>query len=213
MKLLIPGGAGYIGSHMVRYALEHGHDVVVLDNFSTGHKWAVNDCEVLNVNLLDKNKLSQLLAGRYFDGVIHFAAKSIVSESFRKPDLYYANNVIGTINLIDEMLKNDINNLVFSSSAAIYGSSTSEKINENHPKEPINPYGRSKLIVEKILQDYCISFNMNATSFRYFNAAGAHKSGEIGEAHSPETHLIPNILKSILLKKEISKFLGMIILP
>lgn len=208
MKLLIPGGAGYIGSHMVRYALEHGNDVVVLDDFSTGHKWAVNDCEILDVNLLDKNKLSQLLRGRHFDGIIHFAAKSIVSESFKKPDLYYANNVIGTVNLIDEMLKNDISNLVFSSSAAIYGSSSKKKINEDHPKEPINPYGRSKLITEKILLDYCNSYNLNATSFRYFNAAGAHKSGDIGEAHTPETHLIPNILKSILSKKSDLRIFG-----
>jgi UDP-glucose 4-epimerase len=112
MKLLIPGGAGYIGSHMVRYAQERGHDVVVLDNFSTGHEWAVKDLEVLRVNLLDVDKLSQLLRGRYFDGVIHFAAKSLVGESVNKPDFYYRNNVIGTLNLISEMKKNDINNLV-----------------------------------------------------------------------------------------------------
>lgn len=121
MRLLIPGGAGYIGSHMVRYAQEHGHEVVVLDDFSTGHEWAVKDCETLRVNLLDQDKLSQLLKGRYFDGVIHFAAKSLVGESVKKPDLYYRNNVVGTLNLVNEMLKNDVNNLVFSSTAANFG--------------------------------------------------------------------------------------------
>jgi UDP-glucose 4-epimerase len=198
MKLLIPGGAGYIGSHMVRYAQEHGHEVVVLDDFSTGHEWAVKDCEILRVNLLDQDKLSKLLRGRHFDGVIHFAAKSLVGESVKKPDLYYRNNVVGTLNLVNEMLSNDVNNLVFSSTAAIFGNPVTEKIAEDHPKNPINPYGQSKLIVENILQDYCGAYDLNATCFRYFNAAGADPSGEIGEAHDPETHLIPNILKSVL---------------
>jgi UDP-glucose 4-epimerase len=198
MKLLIPGGAGYIGSHMVRYAQDHGHEVVVLDDFSTGHKWAVKDCEVLQVNLLDHYKLAQALKGRYFDGVIHFAAKSLVGESVRNPDLYYRNNVSGTLNLVSEMLENGINNLVFSSTAAIFGNPVSDKIDEDHPKAPINPYGHSKLVVESMLRDICTAYNFNATCFRYFNAAGAHNSGEIGEAHDPETHLIPNILKSAL---------------
>jgi UDP-glucose 4-epimerase len=208
MKLLIPGGAGYIGSHMVRYAQEHGHEVVVLDDFSTGHEWAVKDCEILSVNLLDQDKLSQLLKGRCFDGVIHFAAKSLVSESVKKPDLYYQNNVVGTLNLINEMLKNEFNNLVFSSTAAIFGNPLTEKIAEDHPKNPINPYGQSKLIVEKILEDYCASYDLNVTCFRYFNAAGADPSGEIGEAHEPETHLIPNILKSVLSGKSDLKVFG-----
>lgn len=198
MKLLIPGGAGYIGSHMVRYAQREGHDVVVLDDFSTGHRWAIGDCEVLHVNLLDKNKLSQLLGGRYFDGVIHFAAKSLVSESVQHPNLYYRNNVIGTLNLINEMIKNNVYNLVFSSTAAIFGNPITQKIAEDHPQKPINPYGKSKLIIENILQDYCDAYDFNATCFRYFNAAGADESGEIGEAHEPETHLIPNVLKSVI---------------
>lgn len=198
MKLLIPGGAGYIGSHMVRYAQEHGHEVVVLDDFSTGHDWAVKECEILRVNLLDRDKLSQMLKGRDFDGVIHFAAKSLVGESVRKPDLYYRNNVVGTLNLVNQMLENDLNNLVFSSTAAIFGNPVTDKIAEDHPKNPINPYGQSKLMVENILQDTCNAYDFNATCFRYFNAAGAHNSGKIGEAHDPETHLIPNILKSAL---------------
>ena len=196
MKLLIPGGAGYIGSHMVRYAQEHGHEVVVLDDFSTGHEWAVKGCEILRVNLLDRDKLSQLLKGRDFDGVIHFAAKSLVGESVKKPDLYYRNNVVGTLNLVNEMLENDVNNLVFSSTAAIFGNPVTDKIAEDHPKNPINPYGQSKLMVENILQDTCNAYDFNATCLRYFNAAGAHESCELGEDHDPETHLIPNIFKS-----------------
>ena len=198
MKLLIPGGAGYIGSHMVRYAQEYGHEVVVLDDFSTGHEWAVKDCEILRVNLLDQDKLSWLLKGRHFDGVIHFAAKSLVGESVKKPDLYYRNNVVGTLNLVNEMLNNDVNNLVFSSTAAIFGNPVTDKIAEDHPKNPINPYGQSKLMVENMLQDICFANDFNATCLRYFNAAGAHESGEIGEAHDPETHLIPNVLKAAI---------------
>lgn len=183
---------------MVRYAQEHGHEVAVLDDFSTGHEWAVNDCEILRVNLLDQDKLSQLLKGRDFDGVIHFAAKSLVGESVKKPEVYYRNNVVGTLNLVNEMLKNDVNNLVFSSTAAIFGNPVTDKIAEDHPKNPISPYGQSKLMVENMLRDICSARDFSVACFRYFNAAGAHKSGEIGEAHDPETHLIPNILKSAL---------------
>ena len=208
MKLLIPGGAGYIGSHIVRYAQEHFHEVVVLDDFSTGHEWAVRDCEILRVNLLDQDKLSQLLKGRHFDGVIHFAAKSLVGESVKKPDLYYRNNVVGTLNLVNEMLNNDVNNLVFSSTAAIFGNPVTDKIAEDHPKNPINPYGQSKLMVENILQDICSVNDFNAMCLRYFNAAGAHESGEIGEAHDPETHLIPNVLKAALSNESILKVFG-----
>ena len=208
MKLLIPGGAGYIGSHMVRYAQEHGHEVVVLDDFSTGHEWAVKDCEILRVNLLDQDKLSQLLMGRHFDGVIHFAAKSLVGESVKKPDMYYRNNVVGTLNLVNEMLNNDVNNLVFSSTAAIFGNPVTDKIAEDHPKNPINPYGQSKLMVENMLQDICLANGFNATCLRYFNAAGAHESGEIGEAHDPETHLIPNVLKAALSNESSLKVFG-----
>jgi UDP-glucose 4-epimerase len=208
MKLLIPGGAGYIGSHMVRYAQERGHEVVVLDDFSTGHEWAIKDCEILKVNLLDQDKLAQLLKGRSFDGVIHFAAKSLVGESVQKPDLYYRNNVVGTLNLVNEMLNNDIHNLVFSSTAAIFGNPVTEKIAEDHPKNPINPYGQSKLMVENMLRDICAVHDINATCFRYFNAAGADPSGSIGEAHDPETHLIPNILKSTISGGNVLKVFG-----
>jgi UDP-glucose 4-epimerase len=208
MKLLIPGGAGYIGSHMVRYALEHGHEVVVLDDFSTGHDWAIKDCEIFRVNLLDEDKLSELLHGRHFDGVIHFAAKSLVGESVKNPLLYYRNNLVGSLNLVNEMIKNNVNNLVFSSTAAIFGNPLKDKIEDTHPKNPINPYGKSKLMVENMLQDMCFTYNLNVTCLRYFNAAGAHESGEIGEAHDPETHLIPNILNAALSNEDNLKVFG-----
>ena len=208
MKLLIPGGAGYIGSHMVRYAQDHGHEVVVLDDFSTGHEWAVKDCEILQVNLLDQYKLGQAMQGRYFDGVIHFAAKSLVGESFKKPDHYYRNNVVGTLNLVSEMLKGGVNNLVFSSSAAIFGNPFTDKSTEDHPKNPINPYGQSKLIVEKMLRDICSTYNFKATCLRYFNAAGAEPTGALGESHDPETHLIPNILTSAIFGEQSLKVFG-----
>lgn len=198
MKLLVPGGAGYIGSHMVKYLQDRDHEVVVLDDFSTGHEWAVKDCEILRVNLLDQAELATCLKGRQFDGVIHFAAKSLVGESVVQPDLYYRNNVVGSLNLINEMLRNDINNLVFSSTAAIFGNPVAEKIAEDHPKNPINPYGQSKLMVENLLLDICSAYDFNATCFRYFNAAGADLSGTIGEDHDPETHLIPNVLKAAI---------------
>ena len=198
MKLLVPGGAGYIGSHMVKYLQDRDHEVVVLDDFSTGHEWAVKGCEILRVNLLDQAALATSLKGRQFDGVIHFAAKSLVGESVVQPQLYYRNNVVGSLNLINEMLRNDINNLVFSSTAAIFGNPVTEKIAEDHPKNPINPYGQSKLMVENLLRDICSAHDFNATCFRYFNAAGADLSGTIGEDHDPETHLIPNVLKAAL---------------
>jgi len=208
MKLLIPGGAGYVGSHMVKYAQDNGHEVVVLDDFSTGHEWAVKDCEVLHVNLLDQDRLNSLLRSRFFDGVIHFAAKSLVSFSIKYPDIYYQNNVTGTLNLISTLLDNNINNLVFSSTAAIFGDPITEKISESHPKEPINPYGQSKLMVEQILHSLCVAYDFNACCLRYFNAAGADESGTIGEAHDPETHLIPNILKSVISQDQKLKVFG-----
>ncbi len=197
MQLLICGGAGYIGSHMVRYLQGIGHDVVVLDNLSTGHPWAFGDFELLKVDLLDQETLARLLKGRQFDGVVHLAAKSLVGESVQRPDFYYRNNVTGTLNLLTQMLANDMQNIVFSSTAAIFGRPVTEKIAEDHPKQPINPYGQSKLVVESLLADMCAAYQLNAVALRYFNAAGADPSGEIGEAHSPETHLIPNVLNSL----------------
>lgn len=208
MKLLITGGAGYIGSHMVRFAQNKDHEIVVIDNFSTGNPWAIKNCEIINVDLLDKQNLEKSLKGYKFDGVIHFAAKSIVSESLKDPMQYYLNNISGTINLVEVMLKNGNNNLVFSSSAAIYGDPIYNKINEDHPKNPINPYGKSKLMTEHILEDMSASYNLNVCSLRYFNAAGADLAGDIGESHDPETHLIPNVLNFCLENNKNLKVFG-----
>ena len=197
MKLLVTGGAGYIGSHMVKCAQEQGHEVVVLDDFSTGNAWAVKECEILDVDLVDQDKLAKSLRGRFFDGVIHFASKSLVEESILDPGSYYINNFTGTLNLVKEMIANDISNLVFSSTAAIFGDPKTEKISENHPKNPINPYGKSKLLVELMLEDMSKAYDLNIIALRYFNASGAHDSGEIGEFRDHETHLIPNILRSL----------------
>ena len=208
MKILITGGAGYIGSHMVEYATNNGHEVTILDNLSTGHKWAVNNNDFYNIDLLDKTKLGDFFKNKYYDGVIHFAGRSLVGESNTNPSLYYLNNVVGTLNLLDVMKENNIKNLVFSSTAAVYGKPSENKILETHDKKPINNYGKSKLMVEQILEDYVASYGFNVVALRYFNAAGASLSGLIGEAHFPETHLIPNILKSCLKKNATLKVFG-----
>ena len=208
MSFLITGGAGYIGSHMVKYLLDKGYEVVILDNFSTGHKSATQGCEVIELDLLDGIELRKALKKRNFDAVLHFAAKSIVSDSVCNPIEYYKTNVIGTMNLVDSMILNNINNIVFSSTAAIFGNPQSNKIDEKHQKLPVNPYGKTKLMVENFLEEICSRTNFNATCFRYFNAAGANKSGKIGEMHENETHLIPNILNSVLSKRNILKVFG-----
>ena len=196
MKILVTGGAGYIGSHVTRQAQRQNHDVCVLDDFSTGNERSVKDCEILRVNLLDKELLKKCLRGRNFDGVIHLAAKSLVGESIIYPYAYYENNIVGSLNLLNEMLQNNIHRIVFSSTAAIFGNPNTDIIREDHPKNPISPYGRTKLLVENFLNDLSITQKLSAVCLRYFNAAGADPDGQIGEAHDPETHLIPLLLKS-----------------
>jgi UDP-glucose 4-epimerase len=196
MKLLVTGGAGYVGSHSVRTLLDEGHDVVVLDNLSTGHKWALQDCELISVDLRDETNLLRSIKNRGFDGVLHFAAKSLVGESKNQPALYYQNNVGGTTNLVRAMQAADIQRLVFSSTAAIFGNPVSDLIDEKHPKTPINVYGQTKLVVEHLLQAVAESSDFSATCLRYFNAAGANNAANLGEWHEPETHLIPNALRA-----------------
>lgn len=196
MKLLVTGGAGYVGSHSVRTLLDEGHDVVVLDNLSTGHKWALQDCELISVDLRDETNLLRNIKNRGFDGALHFAAKSLVGESKNQPALYYQNNVGGTTNLVRAMQAADIQRLVFSSTAAIFGNPVSDLIDEKHPKTPINVYGQTKLVVEHLLQAVAESSDFSATCLRYFNAAGANNAANLGEWHEPETHLIPNALRA-----------------
>ena len=196
MKLLVTGGAGYVGSHSVRALLNAGHEVIILDNLSTGHKWALQECEHISVDLRDETNLIKNLKGRGLEGVLHFAAKSLVGESKTQPAMYYQNNVGGTTNLVRAMQAADIPRLVFSSTAAIFGNPVSDLIDEEHPKAPINVYGQTKLVVEHMLQAVCESSDFSATCLRYFNAAGANNDANLGEWHEPETHLIPNALRA-----------------
>ena len=198
MKILICGGAGYIGSHMVRYLVAHGHDVVVFDNLSTGHREAVHAVPLVVGDLLDPKALRELFVGHRFDAAIHFCARSLVGESFHEPYAYYENNVFGTLNLLKTMRDAGVAKLVFSSTAAVFGNPLSTLIDEDHPTDPINPYGASKLMAERILADAARAYGLRSVALRYFNAAGADPSGEIGEAHEPETHLIPNVLRAAL---------------
>jgi len=196
MSVLVCGGAGYIGSHMVRRLQAAGFEPVVLDNLSTGHRQAVAGCELVVGDLLDTIGLEQLFAEHKFESVLHFCAKSLVGESMHEPYAYYHNNVAGTLNLLAVMRSHGTGRLIFSSTAAVYGMPVSETIDENHPCEPINPYGRSKLMVEQILRDAARAHGLRSVCLRYFNAAGASDDAWIGEAHEPETHLIPNVLRA-----------------
>lgn len=195
-KILVCGGAGYIGSHMVRRLLAEGFEVVVLDDLSTGHREAIEGVELFRVDIRNARLLSDCLSSRSFDAVMHFCASSLVGESVREPLGYYENNVAGTLSLLQAMRQHDVQKLVFSSTAAVYGEPRTELINETHPCKPINPYGHSKCMVERILADVATAHDLRSVSLRYFNAAGASSDGRIGESHDPETHLIPNVLKA-----------------
>jgi UDP-glucose 4-epimerase len=196
VKILIVGGAGYIGSHMVKILAKTGVDVVTLDNLSYGYRDAVRYGEFVEGDLGDADRLDRLLKDAGFDAVMHFAAFIQVGESVEKPAMYYRNNVVNTQVLLDAMVRHNIGYFVFSSTAAIFGEPEYTPIDERHPQAPINPYGRSKLMVEQILEDYDRAYGLKSTCLRYFNAAGADPDGELGERHQPETHLIPLILQA-----------------
>ncbi|SMH49451.1 UDP-glucose 4-epimerase GalE [Maritimibacter sp. HL-12] len=197
-KVLVCGGAGYIGSHMVRQLVAAGFEPVVFDNLSQGHAAAVEGVPLVRGDLLDPAALAAVFAGHEFDAVYHFAALISVGDSVIAPELYYRNNVVGALNLLDAMRTAGVGRIVFSSTAAVYGNPRTDKIAETHPQAPINPYGWSKLMMEQILADHARAHGIRAVSFRYFNAAGADPGGAIGEAHDPETHLVPNILCAAL---------------
>lgn len=195
--ILVVGGAGYIGSHFVK-ELVKDYDVVVLDNLSTGHSWAVDAKAIFIQGDLGDSTIVQRIFDTYkIEAVIHFAAFSLVGESVIDPMKYYENNVASTLNLLKAMKRNEINKFIFSSTAATYGMPTVDFIDEKTPTNPINPYGQSKLMVEQMLADFAPSYQMKYVVLRYFNAAGAHETAEIGESHNPETHLIPIILQHL----------------
>jgi len=201
-KILVTGGAGYIGSHTAKELSLAGYEPYVLDNFSTGHHWAVKWGEFIEADLLDKKGLIQFLEENKPEAIIHFAASSLVGESYKNPITYFNNNVIGTLNLLEAMQVAGIDNIVFSSSCAIYGIPNSSPIPDDHEANPISPYGESKHIIEKVLRWYSEIYNLKYIALRYFNAAGADPDNEIGEAHDPETHLIPLAVDVALGKKE-----------
>ena len=195
-SILVVGGAGYIGSHMVKFLARAGYRVVVLDNLSTGHADAVRYGELIVGDMADTALLDRLFHSHRFDAVMHFAAFSLVGESVDDPGKYYRNNVANTLNLLDAMVRHQVRHFVFSSTAATFGEPRSDRIDESHPQNPINPYGRSKLMVEHLLADYDAAYGLKSVCLRYFNAAGADQEGELGERHNPETHLIPLVLQA-----------------
>ena len=207
--ILIVGGAGYIGSHMVKILAKDGHRVIVFDNLSTGFADAARfGVKLIVGDLADNALLDRLFNDYQFDAVMHFAAASLVGESMEDPAKYYRNNVSNTLNLLDSMVKHLVLNFVFSSTAAIFGEPEFTPIDEDHPKNPINPYGASKLMIERILEDYAAAYGLNSVSLRYFNACGADPDGDLGEMHDPETHLMPLVLQASSGRRDNIKIFG-----
>ncbi|WOD38423.1 UDP-glucose 4-epimerase GalE [Nodosilinea sp. E11] len=203
--ILVTGGAGYIGSHAVMALQQAGYQVVILDNLVYGHRDLVETvlkAELIEGSTLDKGLLKDIFSRYNISAVMHFSAYAYVGESVSNPAKYYENNVVGTLSLLDAMVEAGIKNFVFSSTCATYGVPEEMPITETHPQNPINPYGATKLMVERILTDYDKAYDFRSVRFRYFNAAGAHPSGLLGEDHNPETHLIPLVLQTALGKRE-----------
>ena len=196
MKILVTGGAGYIGSHMVKLLADTGSEVTVLDDLSTGHAEAVRGAQFVRGDIADVAGTQKLLKDRSIEAVVHFAASSLVGESMADPLKYYRRNVGGTAGLVEAMRQAKVTRLVFSSTAAVYGDPMRTPIDEAHPTQPVNPYGASKLAMERMLADCSAAYGIGAVVLRYFNAAGADPSGELGERHNPETHLIPLVLQA-----------------
>ena len=210
-SILVTGGAGYIGSHTVLALKQAGYEVVILDNLVYGHRDLVE--QVLRVELIegdtsDRLLLDNLFQSRNFAAVMHFSAYAYVGESVTDPAKYYRNNVLGTLTLLESMLAASIKNFVFSSTCATYGVPNFIPITEDHPQNPINPYGATKLMVERILTDFDMAYNFKSVRFRYFNAAGANPQGLLGEDHHPETHLIPLVLQTALGQREAISIFG-----
>ncbi len=195
MAILITGGAGYIGSHTVKYFQEQGEELVVVDNLQSGHREALDNCTFYNLDIRDTEGLNKVFRSHNIDGVIHFAANSLVGESMKMPYEYYHNNVYGMLCLLGVMKENKVSNIVFSSTAAVYGEPKNIPILEEDVTVPTNVYGQTKLAMENMMKWFDISYGIKYVSLRYFNAAGAYEDGSIGEVHNPETHLIPLILQ------------------
>ena len=212
--ILITGGAGYIGSHVAIKFIENNYDILIFDNLENGHMETIESLKKIGNVTFEKGDLrniediDKVFAKYKIDGVLHFAAFALVGESVENPAKYYRNNCLGTLNLIDTLVKYGCNKIVFSSTCATYGNLQYTPIDENHPQNPINPYGASKLMVERMLKDYDKAYGLKSVILRYFNVAGADSSARIGEWHEPETHLVPNILKSVVDKTKSIKVFG-----
>lgn len=202
--ILVTGGAGYIGSHAVKALQLSGYQVLILDSLVYGHQdiAATLGAELIIGDTNDRPLLDRLFSDRQISAVMHFAAYAYVGESVSQPDKYYRNNVVGTLSLLEAMVAANVKNFVFSSTCASYGVPQQIPITEDHPQAPINPYGATKLMVERILQDFDVAYGLKSVIFRYFNAAGADPMGEIGEDHDPETHLIPLVLQTAMGKRD-----------
>jgi len=207
-KILVVGGAGYIGSHMVKDLLDKNYQVITLDNFSTGHRDLIPGGEFIEGSLEDAVLLDDLFSNHQIDAVMHFAAFSLVGESMEKPLKYYRNNMSATTQLLSFMIRHHVKRFIFSSTAAVYGEPQEIPITEDHPCQPTNPYGAGKIAVERMLRDCDAAYGLKSISLRYFNAAGADESGQIGERHTIETHLIPLILKAATGERKDIKIFG-----
>lgn len=194
MNILVTGGAGYIGSHTAKSLAIAGHQPIVIDNLSYGHEWAVQWGPFERGDLGDVEWLRSVFGRHRIEAVIHFAASAYVGESMTDPRKYFRNNTVNTLNLLDVMLAHGVRQFVFSSTCATYGIPEQVPIDESHPQRPVNPYGESKLMVERILHWYGHAYGLTSVPLRYFNASGADPDGEIGEDHDPETHLIPLVI-------------------
>ena len=207
--ILVMGGAGYIGSHTLKHLLDNDYECIVADNLVYGHREAVDSrAKFIEADLSDKESLRDIFKNNKIDVVIHFAAFAYVGESVINPQKYYTNNLVGTLNLLDVMLEFDVKKIVFSSTCATYGEPEYTPIDELHTQKPINPYGKTKLMIEQIFEDYSKAYGLKYIALRYFNAAGASKNAEIGESHNPETHIIPLVLKAIKGEIECVKVFG-----
>ena len=208
MRVLVTGGAGYVGSHAAKSLAESGHEVTIVDNLAEGHRAAVGKLPFVEADLLDRDRIAALIKDQDIDSVMHFAAFAYVGVSFTEPAKYYQNNIVGTLALLDAMRDAGVNRIVFSSTCATYGIPQRVPITEDHPQRPINPYGFTKLAIERALADYSHAYGLGYAALRYFNASGAAADGTIGEDHDPETHLIPLVLQVALGQREYAEIFG-----
>jgi UDP-glucose 4-epimerase len=208
MRVLVTGGAGYVGSHAAKLLAESGHHVVIIDNLAEGHRAAVGRLPLVVADLLDQDGMIRLIKDERIDAVMHFAALAYVGVSVTQPANYYQNNIVGTLALLDAMREVGVERIVFSSTCATYGIPLHVPISEDHPQQPISPYGFTKLAIERALADYSRAYGLAYAALRYFNASGAAEDGTIGEDHDPETHLIPLVLQVALGQREFVEVYG-----